>query len=217
MSKETKKSQAGIERIKEVMKTLEEEFGLATIKDNKIYFKFNQKQYRVRMPNTKEENEATDAKNKFKFKLLKDDNYLTREQLIELYKKKGIDIEELDKEMFELNLKVKDLMYKLATTPEGDTEAIENQKRKIEELKDRMYQISIKKSQLLEGSIEDRVEQFYTQYLTALCTEVEEGENNWKKVWKTYEDFENDNSDLTLKALSCMVKLLVGIRNDGQL
>lgn len=63
-----------------------------TVKDNKVYFEVKDKKYRVRKPTERENQEIRKIRSKKFIELIKSDDYVLKEQLMELYKAKGIDI-----------------------------------------------------------------------------------------------------------------------------
>ena len=205
-----------IEKIRSLLKNADEEFNHSLISDNKIIFKCGNDNYRVRFPTAREENEAIDARNRYNIKLLKDDEYVSQKQLIDLWKKKGIDIEEIDKKIQEIQTKINDKMLKLATTMNEDKKGLDFLKKEIEALQYKQYELSIEKTNHLQFCIEKRVSEYFAHYITYLCTEKEKIEEvdgtkkkMWVKAWDSYENYENDSTDISLKAFTLMTKLLL--------
>ena len=62
------------------------------VKDNKHIFNYKKKKYKVHKPNHKEKEKNYSAKSKKFIELLKDPSNILEEQLVELYKKKGVDL-----------------------------------------------------------------------------------------------------------------------------
>ena len=96
------------------------------VKDNKIPFEYNKNKYRVRMPNTGEEIEANTKATELRLKLLGDDKYMTEKQLIEMYKRKEINIEDLDKKFREKQEEIEINMLKLSKISDENTDALKS-------------------------------------------------------------------------------------------
>jgi len=198
---------------KEMLQELIQNLNLneSMIRDNKIEFEYKKEKYRVRMPKAGEDLEVNEKKNTLYIKLLKDDNYLTEEQLIETYKKKSINISDLNKQFEDWAEKLKNTQIELAKIPDSNQEAIENLIKKIVDIKDKMMEISQKKVILLQYSIEAKVEHYYYLYLAYLVTEKLEN-GDWIKCWKTYEEFENGETELVGLAIAWITNLLYGVK-----
>lgn len=212
-------------KLKEILKNLSLNEGM--IRDNKIEFEYNKNKYRVRMPNTGEELEANEKKNELYIKLLNDDKYMTENQLIKTFKKKGIDLKKLDDELKELVDKMNNEQLKLAKLPDKNKKAIEMSESRIINLKDKQIEVSQKKANYLQYSIESKVEHFYYMYTSYLITEKLIGEvteektlkgrviirDKWIKCFKDYKEFENSETELVGKAITWTTNLLLGLRN----
>lgn len=181
------------------------------VKDNKIPFEYNKNKYRVRMPNTGEEIEANTKATELRLKLLGDDKYMTEKQLIEMYKRKEINIEDLDKKFREKQEEIEINMLKLSKISDENTDALKSLGSIIDKLKDELMVITSEKIKYLQYSIESKVEHFWYVYLTVLITEKLENEK-WIKCWKNYEDFEKTETGLTGRAVIRATQLLAGLK-----
>ena len=152
-----------------------------------------------------------EKKNELYIRLLKDDNYLTGEQLIEVYKKKNINIEDLNKQFEKLSEKLKTTQINLAKVPSSNKVDIENLVEEITKIKKELMEISQKKVNLLQYSIEAKIEYFYYMYLAYLVTERLENKK-WVKNWKSYEDFEKDKPELVGTAIAWVTNLWYGTK-----
>jgi len=153
---------------------------------------------RVRKLNTAEELELTDKRNELKIKLLRDPNHLTREALIELYKSKNINIEDLDKQWEDLQKEKEQYqcsLTELNNTPREKSEEIQRLEKKIDELERKQFAISSEKVDLLSCSIEDEIGRFWNMYCAYLETEVLK-EKKWVKKWNSYEEMLKDDPEL---------------------
>lgn len=158
------------------------------IKDNKIEFKSGIYSYRIRKPNIAETQEIQTVKRKKYIKLVDDDTYFFRKQWIDKYKKKGIDINKMDTDIKVMQSEIESLLLRLAKTSEP--KSIQTLEKNIEELRDKQYNISIEKTDLLSHSIEDQLLIFVNSYTTYLVLEKKYG-NDWNRAFKSYEDFLN--------------------------
>jgi hypothetical protein len=179
---------------------LEEKTNLETlVKDNVIRFVINKQEYRLRRPTQADQEDANAYRGNEYLKLMNDDNALFKEQWIERYKKKGIDIKKMEAKVREYNQQIKDLLMKLATakTPKN----IEILKKEIEALKEKQFEISIKLTDLLSYSIEDQLNIRTTTYLCYLVLEKKE-KDKWVKAYKDLQLFKTEtDARITNQAL----------------
>ena len=167
------------------------------IKDNKIQFIINKINYRVRKPTFKEKQLLRIFKAKKRNEFIQDSNLKLREELILEHKKSGIDIEAMDEQIRVLEKHKKEARLKQAQVKDADKPKLTE---KIEEIRSKQIEISLKKQSLLENSIEDLWVEYVNAYLVYLVLEIEEN-NKWKKVFNTFEELENsDNDELLLTA-----------------
>ena len=86
------------------------------LKDNKIEFELNETKYRVRKPIYREREQARKSKNVKYLELLNDDTYMLKDQLIDIYRKKGIDINKMEAKIVNLQNEIEKLQVRLATS-----------------------------------------------------------------------------------------------------
>jgi len=191
------------------------------IQDNKLHFRVESKIYRVRMPNQKELSEANDRKNRKYMELLQKKNldgssaYLMEKNLIKLLKEsQGIDIALIDSEVKELENKLMDKYLSLAQLKDTDVTAIENLKKEISEIKDKRLILILDKAGYLAISIQNQAQDDYMKFLTSTCVEeymeVEE-KGTWNKVWKKFEDYEKDDTNLAYISLGRLTELMLNV------
>lgn len=183
------------------------------INSNEKIFEFEGVTYRVRKPNFNQKQEIYNKKMERYIEMLKNDKYLLAKDLVELYKKRGIDLNELD-----INLKNKikkrdDFMVKLGGEIKNNAndESLKVLKTEIEELNLAIQVLSIEKTSYLEISIENQLNSYIYSYCIYLVTEKKDGEN-WVKVWDSYDKFMNDKQEL-LSKLIYYGTMMIG--NDG--
>lgn len=203
----TKKKDKKLEKLYKTLNLNEE-----IIRGNKKEFEFKENKYRVRMPNTGDEIEVEEKKNELYVQLLNDKKYLTKEQLIEVYKKKKINIPELDDEFKKIHEQMKEEMIKMAKIPSESKDVLKNYVLAINNLQIKLKEISRKKVNLLQYSIESKVEHYYFLYLSYLVTEKLDNKN-WVKCWKDFEEFKKADSELTGLSMIWATRLLAGIKN----
>lgn len=178
-----------------------------TVKDNKVYFEVKDKKYRVRKPTERENQEIRKIRSKKFIELIKSDDYVLKEQLMELYKAKGIDIIAMENEIKELGLKIEDIQVNLNDTK--DKIRIKDLKYQIKELEKERVKIATRISELLEPCVENELREFCDMYVVYLSLEKESEDSKWIKCFDSYDDFLNsDNEELVLKA-TANISLLI--------
>lgn len=206
MTDEKKKEDAK----KEFVKTLEELEGVNEIEnmiiDNKIEFEIDNIKYRVRQPSMAEQKELEKFRRKKSLEFMKDDSMMFQKKWIELYKTKGIDIEDMDKQIREKQREINHLMLKLAKTSEESR--VEELKKEILALRSEIASINIEKTDYLSYSIEDQLMVAVNSYYTYLVLEKLENDK-YIRVFKSFEDFENSiNTRLINRAFSYVSNLI---------
>jgi hypothetical protein len=144
--------------------------------------------------------------NKFRIKkfneFLKDENMILEKDLRVALKNKGIDINEMDNKIINLERKKKDLQLKLgkALVDKVADSELKEYKSEIESVISEQQTISIEKNKFMEFSLEGQLTNSVYLYMTYIVTKKKVGEE-WAKVWDTYEDFErNQDGELLKKA-----------------
>jgi len=170
------------------------------IKDNKIEFEIKGIKYRVHKPTNAEGLQVRKARTKKYIELLKDDTYMLREQLIDLYKGKGVDIEQLEADIKEISLQIEDIQEKVAPIPTESKEIISNYEQQVKDLIQKQSEISIRLSELLEYSVENEILEFSNLFLIYSVLEKSK-DDKWVKCFDNYDAFLNsDNEALILEA-----------------
>lgn len=160
------------------------------IKDNKVEFKHKDKIYRVRLLNRFEKEQLDEMRCRRYGQLIQDDNVLLESDLRKIYKKRGMDVNELDEEIRKLELEKNSQELKLGeaiANKIGNT-VLKTYKIKIEEIQDNITLSLIKKSGLLAYSLENRLLNYVAEIITYLSLEVKK-EDEWIRAFKTFEDF----------------------------
>ena len=203
-----------IAQIKELLKEMDiNPANQSLIQENKIIFPFKNKIYRVSMPNQKAQTLAEQTQNKFKIKLIQEDGTITRKRLIKALKEKqDIDIIELEKKKEKLRIELQDIYLDLAGVDSIEIEKIEELRKKKNKIESEFMDISIEVIEMLSPCIEEQIKAEYYKYLAYLCTEKQLGQDEFEIVWKNYEEFGQDDTGLTYKAIEYLQSLLLSIK-----
>jgi len=160
--------------------------------NNQLTFEYNSVHYRVNRPSFKQKQLANEKRIQKYTELIQKDDYLMEKDLRKIYKKRGMDIEELEKQ-FDLMEKNKEkYMYQLGDMikqkkPENELKVIRDE---IQKIWDEQQKKTMEKAVLLEASIENQTLTYIYSYLTFLITEKKEGEK-WVPAWNSYDAFMN--------------------------
>jgi len=214
MSKNEKNTEQIKKKLSEILDTFQVE---DMLKNNTIVFYYKDKAYRVRKPTFKEKQEAVEKKLEKYTQLLNDEKYFLEETLIKIYLKKGIDIDKMNKDVYNLNIAKNDLLYKLgeAIKNKANEPTLKVFKDEIQVIDNKIREITIEKTNLLGASIEQQTIIFFYTYMTYLITEKNIGtetKEEWAKLWNSFEDFENSEEDFINKA--CYYASLIAGIND---
>lgn len=177
------------------------------IKDNKISFEVEGVKYHIRKPNLVEVTEIEEAKRKKYLEFIKDDSYMFRKSWIESYKKKGIDIAEMESKGKLVKSEMEAAMLRLATATEP--KAITELKNEILKLKDEQFGISMQITDLLSYSIEDQINIFSLSY-TAFKVLEKEVNKEWVRAFSSYEEFRKDESKVAQTSLFYISYIVYG-------
>jgi hypothetical protein len=99
----------------------------------------------------------------------------------------------------------------LATKDSADKNKISEYSDKILKIQQTLQQLAMDIATYLSPSLESRLEKFYLEYLTSVCTEKQEG-NEWKRIWNSLEEFNNADTVLTNKSVASLTWLLLNRR-----
>ena len=203
----------GFDKLKAIQKEIQENVSLDQIEnvlmDNVIEFEHEDKngkitKYRVIKPTAKQKAEIYQSRMKKFTELIQKKEYMLEENLKEQYKKRGIDIDELDKQIQDLEKEKHDFNLKLGEAlekklPDSHLETLRNE---IEKRTNKQTEISMRKTSLLEMSIEQQSVLHTYNYLSFLIAEkyieFESGKTDmdkWVKVWNKWEDYEKEKDD----------------------
>ena len=103
----------GMKAISEIEETVKME---NVIKDNKIVFKSGDNSFRVRKPTLSEQQEIDTIRRKKYMELVRDDSFMFKKQWVEIYKKKGIDINKLEDDAKKIQDDLRGLLSSISST-----------------------------------------------------------------------------------------------------
>jgi len=165
--------------------------------NNKVEFDYDKVKYKVVRPSFKQKQEVNEKRIEKYTLLLQNEKFLLEEDLIKLYKKRGIDIEAMNKNYDALEEQKSKLLFELGKAikekkPEKDLQPYRDE---ISKLNTQQEEIVMRKAVLLDSSIECQVNVYSYSYLAYLITEKSVN-NKWIKAWDTYDSFLNSEETL---------------------
>lgn len=204
-----------ISKIKDLLNELDmESFNESLIKDNKIVFIIDDQVYRCKMPSQKVMALAEDLENRLKVGYLQTEGYVTRKKLKQILKEKqDIDIDDLEKQKEVLQEELKSVYLDLAVTQTLEVEQLKKIKEKKHKIEEKFMVIVIEITDHLKPSIENQIQKKYYDFLTFHSTEKIIQDEEWERVWKTLDDYENDNSKLAHQAVGYLQTLMLNVRD----
>jgi len=195
-----------------IVKSMDDDINLKRveefIKDNKITFDYEGKQYRVKMLNLREKEELDILRRKKFSQLLqaKDDQnnyvYLLEKDLIKVLKDRGMNIDEIDDDLKKLDSEFSRIQLELGESlSKNEGEAIlKTYEDNIQTIISQKQVLSTQRNLLLTYSLENCLENYVYQVITFLSLEKLEDEL-WIKAFDTLEDFQNyKDENLIIKA-----------------
>lgn len=203
-------------KTEEIQKKLKDLLNLSEIeellKSSEMNFEYEGVKYRIKKPTFQQKQDAYKKRVEKFTELLQNDKYLLENDLKATYLKRGIDVEDLSKQMMNKMKRRDDLMIKLGESIKNgsaDTE-LQGYKKEIESINIDIQNISIKRTQYLEFSIENQVLIYTYSYFTFILSEkYDETTSTWIRVWNKWEDFDNSEEKIVAKC-SYYTTLLVG-------
>jgi len=167
------------------------------IVDNKIEFVYKDIQYRCSKPTYKHKQEIHEKRVTKFSELMRDEKYMMEDTLITLYKNKGVDIKEMDSKLAVLEKQRQDYMFKLGQALKENKENTEltTYKEEIQKINAQYQEITLKRTVLMDISLESNVNVFVYTYLAYLTIEKKENDV-WVKAWLTYDNFMDSEESL---------------------
>lgn len=180
------------------------------IKDNTYPFIYAEKNYRVVMPTQLQLTHARQYKNKIFVKLITEGIPLQKNWIKTLKETQDVDIDKMNEDIQRYEKDLIQQHISKAKTKDSEEKVREKIDKTIEEIKNKRLLLILEKTTHLEPCAEPQAREGYFQFLTAQCTEilVDEKENKWEKVWKSWDDYEKDQSNFSYIALGKLTDLI---------
>lgn len=204
-----------LSQLREKLKEIEQNpFTEAIIKDNKIPFIYEKTLCRCIMPSQSDLMKAKDYEDETRIRLLRRKDTISRKELKKLLKKnQNIDIDKYEEEKEEVVEKINEAYLTLNRVQDLNKERIDELINKINELLEKFQEIGYKISENISSCIENKQEVAYIRFLTACCTEKQDADGQWIKIWQEFEQFEADRTLLSMTAEYWFSRLYVQTRS----
>jgi len=216
--KEVKETKITDEKVAKIKQDLKKSIDLSKIEElieqNTIEFYHDGVKYRVRRPTYKEKQQAYQQQVEKITELLDNKGYLMEDVLKEKYKNKGIDIDKMTQQITALETKKANFQLKLGKLlkEKASDKDLKIYRDEIAQVQEEQIMISIKKTNLLQYSVEHQALIYVYSFMTYLILEkeiVKEKEEKWIKAFNTYEEFAQSKEDLINEA-SAKASLVIG-------
>jgi len=184
-------------------------FNSSIIQDNKIVFILDEVSYRVRMPNQGEQSLLEHKKNLAQIQFISEPGCISQRELIKKLKDNNVlDIEKLEEEKDILLKELKMLWILLAEKDSSNVEGVNKTIDRVGQVKAKIKECDLESSNALTPSLQSRLEKFYIENISIICTEIlEDGE--WRILWSDIEQFNAGELNLTNTATANMTWLLL--------
>ena len=188
------------EEAKRILNELQEKYEIDTVdemvKNNEIEFKHNDKKYKTIMLTMSDKDELDLLRRKKFGQLIQDKDILLEKDLVRIYKERGVDIDDINKQIKGIETERFNFQMKLGealTNKLGDS-IIKEYNKNIEELTIKIRLLEITKNDLLQYSLENQLMNYVAEVITYLSLYVSEN-NEWKRVFNSFEDFKSSKDE----------------------
>lgn len=196
-----------MEKAKKIVEEMEKNTELAKVeemvKDNKISFAHEGKEYRVRLLNQKEKEELDTLRRKKFGQLIQDKDILLEKDLIKVLIGRGIDIDSSNDEIRKYDAEESSLQMKLgeAIAKNEPGGILEEYKKQIDDLRLKKAIINTQKTLLLEYSLENQLLNYVAKVITYLSSDILV-DGVWKRLFNSFTEFENYSDDKLIEDLA---------------
>lgn len=205
---------------KEVSDIINKDFIENVLQNNEFTFDINGKTYKVVRPTTAQKQEAYQKKVSQYMKLLqlKDENgnfvYLPEKKLKEMYKERGIDIDDFDRKIEHFTNERNKLQEKIGKmlTENINEKDLDILKKEVVKINDELISLTVSKNSLLEYSLENQSVGYLYEYLTYSMALVKNEKDEFVRCWNSYEDFKKEDSVIT-NTIGMYVGMMLGSIN----
>jgi len=204
MAKKTSRENKINKEVEQINKKINDSLIEDTLKNNIAEFEIDNIKYKIEKPNHKVKTEAYRMKTEKYLSLLSEKNengtfkYMLEDDLKEMYKDRGIDIDKLNLKITELQNKKRKFSIKIGEllANKKNISDIETYEKELNLLGEEERKISIKKHKLLEYSIEQQVLIYVFTYLIFLSALTLNKKGQWVRLWETYDKFETEDEKI---------------------
>lgn len=183
------------------------------IKDNKKEFTHSGILYKVTRPTLKDKEEIRRMRLRKTLELRSNPAVLTRAQVIEAYRGTDDDISRIDQQMIFIRQQMDEISAR-AFKQESNEPAVAMLEEKFNELKEKFVQLSIHKTDLLDGCLESELNLFCIDYLTYLVLQKKDESGSWVKVFKNFDEYRNvsdTDTEILLERASSYANQLISL------
>jgi len=197
--KSVKKELIKDEEVLKLANDMKEKYDIEKIKDwvknNKLEFEHGGTKYRARHLSPQDKEELNRLRQDKFGELIQNKNVLLEKALIEVYKDRGIDVEDIKKQITNVENEIISYQLKLGEMLSKNVDEVVCKvwKEKIEAAQLKINSLIIQKSHLLEYSLENVLLNYVISVMTYLSLDKFENEQ-WIKAFNSFEDF-NTMSD----------------------
>lgn len=162
------------------------------LSNNVFEFKYKEKDYRVIKASFRDKQEVLKKKVQKFTELLKNKDILLEKDLIKLYKERGVDIDEIDKAITNLEQSKNSYKEKLGEAlSKGSAESdLIVYKKEIEDIIEKQLALYNQRYSMIQYSLESQVRLYAYTYISIFMVE-HKVEDKWVRLWNTFEEFEN--------------------------
>ncbi len=187
-----KKEEALQELTKKVSENINFDLVDQALQNNEILFEHAGNTYRIRKPLYSDKQKVYKEKITKFTQLLKNPEMILEEDLKTQYKQRGIDIDDMQRQIIDLELEKQKHQLKLGEILAGNgVEAnMEPYKDQIRDIEMKQTEISVRKNVLMEFCIESQLLVYLYSFMTTLIAEKQVAEDKWERIWNSFDEFE---------------------------
>jgi len=180
------------------------------IKDNKYPFIFAGKKYRIVMPNQMNLVKAKRYKYQVFAQLVTEGVPVEKKWIKILKETQNVDIIEMNDKIRRIRNELNQIAISKAKTKDSEVKTRAKIDEKFKEIETQFLKLVYERNDYLSPTAEAQAKEEYYYYLTFLCTEfqVDEKEDKWEKVWKNFDVYQKEQSDLIYIAMGKLVDFI---------
>lgn len=178
---------------------------------NHTTFEFEDKTYKVMKPNNRVRRES-DAYYAKAYRTALNDNFLLNAEIDEILENRGFSKKQAGKKKNERVKLIRELEVKLVKNRYKNKQEGKDISFEIQDLRDSIVNIDSAQQELESQSVERHAENRRFSYFAYRCCIDEDS----KQLWGDFEEFEDDESALAIKAATELLMLVYDITQDSQ-